>query len=134
MYTVYDFINNDIESKHMKAGWRVEMQRSFIVLRYTILNFDWKSLDYLGSEVFDLFLNSKSCAIMKAKLDKALKKHKQLYFEALSISELKFLLEDANIQVDVDKLVSKTISKKSEKIQQDNKRKERYKANEQTLS
>lgn len=45
MYTVYDFINKNIEAKYMKCGWKIEITPyKRLGLTYTMLNFDWKSL------------------------------------------------------------------------------------------
>jgi len=116
MYTVYDFINNDISSKHMRCGWRIEVDKRVIILRYTMLNFDWKSLEFLNDELFNMFLNSKSYKNLRQRLDNAKKKLKRLYLDAYDISTLKFFANEANIKVDIDKLIEKTITKKSKKI------------------
>ena len=119
MYTVYDFINNDIESKYMKFGWKVETS-SFgtIVLKYCMLNFDWNSLDFINDELWNMFLSSKSFMKFKAKSDRAMSKFKRLYFDAMSISHLKMMIAEYDLKIDVDKLIQKTVKKKAEKLKQ----------------
>lgn len=122
MYTVYDFVNGEISGKHMKLGWKVEMHQGKIVLRYTMLNFDWTSLNYIGDDLWNMFLSSASYANLKKLLDNAMSKKGRLYLDASSISELKVLTEHFGIRVDIDKIVSKTVAKKSDAMKQ--KRKE----------
>ena len=124
MYTVYDFVNNDISEKCMRMGWKVEVHQGKIALRYTMLNFDWTSLDYIGNDLWNMFLRSSSYATLRRRLDAAMEKKGRLYLDALDISSLKLLAQHFNVKVDIDKLVSKTIAKKSQKM------KERYVANE----
>ena len=116
MYTVYDFINCEIESKHMRLGWKLEAAGRQVVLRYTVLNFDWKSLDYLGGEAWNLFLASVSYSRMKLKLANAMKKLKRLRFDANSVADLKVLVAEAGLKIDVDRLLAKAISRKSAAI------------------
>lgn len=124
MYTVYDFINKNIESKHMKCGWKIEITPyRRLGLTYTMLNFDWKSLQFLNEELFNMFLLSTSYKTMKDKLDKARKKYNRLYFDANSIEYLKMQVEENKLKIDIDKLISKTIQKKSKAIIENNKNK-----------
>ena len=113
MYTVYDFVNNDISEKCMRMGWKVEVHQGKIALRYTMLNFDWKSLDFIGNDLWNMFLRSSSYATLRRRLDAAMEKKGRLYLDALDISSLKLLAQHFNVKVDIDKLVSKTIAKKS---------------------
>lgn len=124
MYTVYDFVNNDISGKCMRMGWKVEVHQGKIALRYTMLNFDWTSLDYIGNDLWNMFLESASYENLRKRLDAAMEKKGRLYLDALDISSLKTLAQHFNMKVDIDKLVSKTIAKKSQKM------KERHAANE----
>lgn len=122
MYTVYDFVNNDIKAKHMRFGWKIEVINKFpfqskLVLKYTMLNFDWKSLDHIGNDLWNMFLDSISYKRMKAKNERAKLKLGRMYYEAYSINELKALIETDSLKIDVDKLIAKLVSKKSEKIQ-----------------
>lgn len=116
MYTVYDFINCDIESKRMRLGWKIEAAGGRVVLRYTVLNFDWKSLDCLGGEAWNLFLASASYSRMRLKLANAMKKLKRLRFDANSVADLKELVAEAGLKIDVDGLLAKAISRKSAAI------------------
>ena len=113
MYTVYDFVNNDISEKCMRMGWKVEVHQGKIALRYTMLNFDWTSLDYIGNDLWNMFLRSSSYATLRRCLDAAMEKKGRLYLDALDISSLKTLAQHFNVKVDIDMLVSKTIAKKS---------------------
>ena len=116
MYSAYDFINAKVESKQMKLGWKIETLSGKIILKYTMLNFDWSSLDYLGYDTMDMFLSSKLYASYRKKMSNAMKKCGRLYIDATSISELKTLAEYFKIEVDIDKIIRKTIEKKSEKM------------------
>ena len=116
MYSVYDFINATVESKQMKLGWKIETSSGKIILKYTMLNFDWSSLDYLGYDTMDMFLSSKLYASYRKKMSNAMKKFGRLYIDATSISELKTLAEYFKVEVDIDKIIRKTIEKKSEKM------------------
>lgn len=114
MYTVYDFINNDIEAKYMRFGWYVKISKTgSLILTYNMLNFDWSSLDFVNDEIWNMFLTSKSFKRFKTKTDKAMSKFKRTYFDAMNISHLKMLVSEYGIKVDVDRLVSKTVKKKS---------------------
>ena len=113
MYTVYDFVNSDISGKRMRLGWKVEVHQGKIALRYTMLNFDWTSLDYIGNDLWNMFLESASYENLRKRLDAAMEKKGRLYLDALDISSLKMLAQHFNVKVDIDKLVSKTIAKKS---------------------
>lgn len=114
MYTVYDFINNDIEAKYMRFGWYVKISKTgSLVLTYNMLNFDWRSLEFINDEIWNMFLSSKSFERFKAKSDRMQAKFKRTYFDAMNISHLKMLVSEYGIKVDVDRLVSKTVKKKS---------------------
>ena len=113
MYTVYDFVNSEISGKCMRMGWKVEVHQGKIALRYTMLNFDWTSLDYIGNDLWNMFLESASYENLRKRLDAAMEKNGRLYLDALDISSLKTLAQHFNVKVDIDKLVSKTIAKKS---------------------
>ena len=117
MYTAYDFINNEINGKHMKFGWKVEIprnsMRSTIILRYTMLNFKWESFDMLGGEGWELFLNSKSYGTMKRIMDKANERFKRTYFEEFSIDNLKTTIKTYGLKIDIDKLIDRTVKRKS---------------------
>lgn len=120
MYTAYDFINNEINGKHMKFGWKVEIpknrMRSTIILRYTMLNFKWESFDMLGEEGWELFLNSKSYGTMKRIMDKANERFKRTYFEEFSIDNLKTTVKTYGLKIDIDRLIDRTVKRKSDKI------------------
>ena len=60
-----------------------------------------------------MFLRSSSYATLRRRLDAAMEKKGRLYLDALDISSLKLLAQHFNVKVDIDKLVSKTIAKKS---------------------
>ena len=124
MYTVYDFVNSEISGKCMRMGWKVEVHQGKIALRYTMLNFDWTSLDYIGNDLWNMFLESASYENLRKRLDAAMEKKGRLYLDALDISSLKTLAQHFNVKVDIDTLVSKTIAKKSQKM------KERHNTNE----
>lgn len=120
MFTVYDFINGDIESKRMRFGWLAHVEGlrggALLVIDYTMLNFDWDSLKFLNEEVMGMFLNSASYSRMRSRLDRAMRKFGRLRFEATSVSDMKLFMETSGLKVDVDKLLEKLTRRKSEKI------------------
>jgi len=122
-YSVYDFVNNDIESKHMRFGWRAEIEdaglsSNYIVLRYRMLNFDESSLKFIGNDLWNMYLSSKSYNNMKQRMEKAMKKYKRLYFSGRNIEELKCMVSEIIPKMDVDKLIDTLVKKKSDTIKE----------------
>lgn len=134
MYNVDDFINGDVKSKNIRLGWKIEVNEFHrLVLRYTMINFDWKSVVNIDDEKMNKFISSESFAVFKERIYKARNKINRMYFEADSIWLLKYLVEQSNLLIDIDKIINSAIRKKSEKIKEYlNKEKKLTELNEKT--
>lgn len=105
MMTIDDCLAGTVKKEDLQLGWCVSLERGWLNLSYTIRDFDWKSVQDASDDKVNKFLTSDIYVKMKKMLDDARSKRKSLFYQACSIAEMKQMLENDDVKVDLDKLV-----------------------------
>lgn len=124
MITIDDCLENKVQPDDIHLGWVVSLENGQLKLSYTVRDFDWKSVQDASYDKANRFLKSAIYDKMKQMLEKARAKRKTMFYQTSSIADMKLMLEEDKVKLNLDKLIrskarsmsiSKHLSKKEAK-------------------
>lgn len=105
MITIDDCLENKVQPDDIHLGWVVSLENGQLNISYTVRDFDWKSVQDAPCAKVNRFLKSAIYDKMKQMLEKARAKRKTMFYQAYSIADMKLMLEEDKVKLNLDKLI-----------------------------